>query len=88
VVSCCVCVCQIVQHQNISVNSIEEYSSSVEGVGWPTSYTKSAYGFSDAQSGKIPCTEISGLSDCGINLYIWCEQPLSDFFSSHKLIII
>jgi hypothetical protein len=70
----CVSVCQIVQHQNISVNSVEkiiqEYCPLVQSVGWPTSSTKSASGFSGAQVGKPPCLEISAVSDCSLYSYI------------------
>ena len=69
-----VSVCQIVQHQNISVNSVEkiihEYFPLVEGSGWLTSYTNSVCGFSDAHFWKLHCVEISDVSVCGLNSYI------------------
>jgi hypothetical protein len=48
---------------------IEEYFASVESDGWATSCTNSAYGFSHAQDGKLPCLEISDVIICGLNSY-------------------
>jgi hypothetical protein len=59
--SCSVSVCQIVQDQNVNINSvdliIQEYFPSVEGLGWLTSCTEmstiSSYVFSGAEFGKL-----------------------------------
>jgi hypothetical protein len=66
--SCSVSVCQIVQDQNININSvdviIQEYFPSVEDLGYLTSCTEmspiSSYVFSGAEFGKLSCLEISG----------------------------
>jgi hypothetical protein len=69
----CVSACQIVQHQNISVNSvvkiIHEFFPLREVVGWMTSCMNSASGFSDAHVWKLHCLELSDVSDCGLNSY-------------------